>query len=50
MKILRIKRAEKMKISMKTSKTMKEYFDDFIIAKKAHGLADTYNKSCTHRA
>lgn len=24
-----------MKITMKTSKTMKEFFDDFIIAKKA---------------
>lgn len=29
-----------MKITMKTSKTMKEFFDDFIIAKKAQGLAD----------
>ena len=29
-----------MKITMKTSKSMKEFFDDFIIAKKAQGLAD----------
>lgn len=30
---------------MKTSKTMKEFFDDFIIAKKAQGLADKTIKS-----
>ena len=29
-----------MKITMRTSKTMKEYFDDFIIAKKVQGLAN----------
>ena len=29
-----------MKITMKTSKSMKEFFDDFIISKKAQGLAD----------
>ena len=29
-----------MKITMKTSKTMKEFFDDFIIAKKAQGVTD----------
>lgn len=34
-----------MKITMKTSKTMKEFFDDFIIAKKAQGLADKTIKS-----
>ena len=34
-----------MKITMKTSKTMKAFFDDFIIAKKAQGLADKTIKS-----
>ena len=40
-----MKRCQKMKITMETKISIAEYFNDFIIAKKAQGLADKTLKS-----